>query len=80
MSDRSHDLDYKRENIEQRPSFYSNHVLAIVGKLYSKKDFIVESTNRSTTGGRIKAAKCTVVTLYTTGERKGTQETHFRIL
>jgi hypothetical protein len=37
MPDRSHDLDYKRGSIDQRPSFYNNHVSAIVRKLYSKK-------------------------------------------
>jgi hypothetical protein len=37
-------------SIDQRPSFYNNHVSAIVRKLYSEKDFIVESTNRSKTG------------------------------
>jgi hypothetical protein len=38
-------LEYKRASIEQRPSFYSNHVSAIVRKLYSEKAFILESAD-----------------------------------
>jgi hypothetical protein len=70
-------LEYKRGSIEQRPSFYSNHVSAIVGKLYSEKAYYFESADRSAARGGIKGTKFTAVTLYTTGEReKGTQESY----
>ena len=72
--------DYKRGSIEQRPSFYNNHVSAIVRKSYSEKAFIVEPANRSKTGGRIEGTESTAVTLYTTGKRKGTEESDFGLL
>jgi hypothetical protein len=50
---RLHPPEYKIGSIDQRPSFYTNHVSARVGELYSKKDFIVESANQSTTVGGI---------------------------
>jgi hypothetical protein len=68
-------LKYKRGSIEQRPSFYNNHVSAIVGKLYSEKAYYFESADRSAARGRIEGEESTAVTLYTTGEReKGTEE------
>jgi hypothetical protein len=48
------DQDYKRGSIEQRPSFYSNHVSAIVRKLYSEKAYYFEPADRFTTGKTIE--------------------------
>jgi hypothetical protein len=80
MPDRSHGLgtEYKRESIDLRPSFYSNHVSATVGKSYSEKAYFFESADRSTTGKRIEGEEFTTVTIHATGEREeGTEESDF---
>jgi hypothetical protein len=81
MSHSSRDQDYKRASIEQRPSFYNNHVSAIVGKLYSEKAYYFESADRSAARGRITGEESTTVAVYATGEReKGTKKSHLGLL
>ena len=72
--------EYKRASIDRRPSFYSNHVSAIVGKLYSEKAYYFESADRSTARGRIEGTKWTTFAIYAARKRETAQKSDLWLL
>jgi hypothetical protein len=60
--------EYKRGSIDRRPSFYSNHVSARVGELYSEKALFFEPGDQSTAGKGIEGEEFKPVTDHTARE------------